>query len=83
MLRTITWFALGSALVEVSWGVAEPGCPPVVGDLLRRGVPDDLVGVAQVYCGQSDPNAEFELGLDLMLRGIEETQPSPPAETSQ
>jgi len=82
LLRTITWFALGSALVEVSWGCG-PGCAPVVSDLLRPGVPHELVGVAEVYCGQSDPDAEFELGLDLMLRGTEDTQPSSSPETSQ
>jgi TetR/AcrR family tetracycline transcriptional repressor len=83
LLRTITWYALGSALVEVSWGFAGPGCAPVVSDLLRPGVPDDLVGVAEVYCGQSNPDAEFVLGLDLMLRGTESPHPSSPAETSQ
>lgn len=82
LLRTITWFALGSALVEVSWGFAGPGCAPVVSDLLRPGVPDELVEVADVYCGQSNPDAEFELGLDLMLRSTEHSQSNSPAETS-
>ena len=82
LLRTITWYALGSALVEVSWGFAGPGCAPVVSDLLRPGVPDELVGVAEICCGQSNPDAEFELGLDLMLRAIESPHPSSPAETS-
>lgn len=80
LLRTITWYALGFALVEVSWGCG-PGCAPVVSDLLRPGVPDELVGVADVFCGQSNPDAEFELGLDLMLRGTEDAQP--PAEIGQ
>lgn len=83
LLRTITSYALGSALAEVSWGMGGAGCAPMVSDLLRPGVPDGLVGVAEVYCGQSDPDAQFELGLDLMLHGIENTQPSSPAETSQ
>lgn len=71
LLRTITWYALGSALVEVSWGFAGPAGAPVVSDLLRPGVPHELVGVAEVYCGQSNPDAEFELGMDLMLRGVD------------
>lgn len=81
LLRTITWYALGTALAEVSWGMGGPGCAPVVSDLLPRGVPHDLVRVAENYCGQSNPEAEFELGLDFMLRGAEGTQPSSPAET--
>ena len=83
LLRTITSYALGSALAEVSWGIGGPGCAPRVGDLLRPGVPDKLAGVAEVFCGQSDPDAQFELGLDLMLRGIENAQPGSSAETSQ
>lgn len=83
LLRTITSYALGSALAEVSWGMGGSGCAPIVSDLLRPGVPDELVGVAEVYCGQCDPDAQFELGLDLMLRGIENPQPSSLAETSQ
>ncbi|MPZ88128.1 MAG: TetR family transcriptional regulator, partial [Nitriliruptorales bacterium] len=74
LLRTITSYALGSALAEVSWGLGAPGCAPAVSDLLRPGVPGELVGVAEVFCGQCDLDAQFELGLDLMLRGIECTQ---------
>lgn len=83
LLRTITWYALGSALAEVSWGMGGPGCAAIVSDLLRPGVPDELVGVAKVYCGQSDPDAEFELGLDLMLRGLERNQTSSLVETDE
>ena len=78
LLRTITWYALGAGLVQVSWGIAVHGCAPAVSDLLPPGVPHDLVRVAEVYCGQSDPDAEFELGLDLMLRGVESRGPSSP-----
>lgn len=69
LLRTITSYALGSAFADVSWGLGQPGCAPAVSDLLRPGVPDELVGVAEIFCGQSDLDAQFELGLDLMLRG--------------
>ncbi len=75
LLRTITSYALGSAYAEVSWGMGGPGCTPSVSDLLRPGLPEDLAGVAQVFCGQSDPDAQFELGLDLMLRGLEQRSP--------
>lgn len=70
LLRTITRYALGSSLSEVSWGLGE-GCAPSVPDLLRPGIPDELAVVAGIFCGQGAPDAEFELGLDLMLRGLE------------
>ncbi|PSL01651.1 TetR family transcriptional regulator [Haloactinopolyspora alba] len=69
LLRTLTSYALGHALAYLSWGLGCPGCVPSVRDLLRPGTPDDLAGVADVFCGQSDPDAQFELGLDLMIRG--------------
>lgn len=70
VLRTITSYALGTALQEVAWGIDHTGCgPPPAQDLLRPGVSAELTGVAEVFCGQYDPHAQFELGLDLMLRG--------------
>ncbi|GAA1580140.1 TetR/AcrR family transcriptional regulator C-terminal domain-containing protein [Kribbella sancticallisti] len=71
VLRTVTSYALGSALAEVTWDFGRPGCAPNVNDLLRPGTPPDLVAVAQVFCGQSDPDTQFALGLDLMLRGLD------------
>ncbi len=70
LLRTITSYALGSALAEAHWGLGETGCASAVSDLLRPGIPGDLVGVAEIFCGRGDPDAQFELGLDLMLRGL-------------
>ena len=70
LLRTITSYALGSAYVEVGWGMGGPGCVPSVSDLLRPGTPEDLAALAYDFCGQSDPDAQFKLGLDLMLRGL-------------
>jgi len=32
--------------------------------------PEDLAGVAEVFCDQSDPEGQFLLGLDLMLRRL-------------
>jgi TetR/AcrR family tetracycline transcriptional repressor len=71
LLRLVTSYALGSALAEVRWGVGDP-CAPSVDDLLRPGVPEELVQVAHVFCGESDLDAQFELGLDLMLRGTDD-----------
>jgi TetR/AcrR family tetracycline transcriptional repressor len=70
LLRTITSFALGYALVYVSWGLGESGCAPDVEDLLPPGTSEELANAAQMFCGQADVDAEFELGLDLMLRNV-------------
>ncbi|MGH3645660.1 MAG: hypothetical protein ACRDTM_00540 [Micromonosporaceae bacterium] len=37
--------------------------------------------MAEIYCGQSDPDAQFELGLELMLRGFDNPADTSPAET--
>jgi TetR/AcrR family tetracycline transcriptional repressor len=71
LLRTIWSYAFGSAFAEITWATAEPGCAVDVRQLLRPGTPEDLALVADVFCGQSDPDAQFQLGLDLMLRGID------------
>lgn len=71
-LRTFTSDVLGSALAEITWDLGQPGCAPEVRDLLRPDTPDDLAGVAEVFCGQPDAQAQFELGLDLMLRGLDQ-----------
>ncbi|SFB62777.1 hypothetical protein SAMN05216266_13159 [Amycolatopsis marina] len=71
-LRTVTSYALGAALNEVAWGSGQEGCrPTAIGDLLRPDVPPELAEVAEVFCGQSDPGAQFDLGLGLMLRGMD------------
>ena len=70
VLRTFTSYVLGSALAEVTWDLGPAGCPPQVRDPLRPGTPENLATVADVFCGQSDPEAQFLLGLDLMLRGL-------------
>lgn len=71
-LRTISSYALGTALNDVAWGSGREGCrSTTVGELLRPGVSQELADVAEVFCGQSDPDAQFETGLGLMLRGID------------
>lgn len=71
LLRTIWSYAFGSAFAEITWDTGNPGCAVDVRQLLGPGTPDDLVAVADVFCGQSNAEAQFELGLDLMLRGIQ------------
>lgn len=70
ILRTINSYALGSAFVEIRWGIGSVGCAPSVDDLLRPDVPDDLASIAHAFCGNSNADKQFELGLDLMLRGL-------------
>lgn len=72
ILRTFTSYVLGSALAEITWELGQAGCVPQVRDLLRPGTPDDLADVAEVFCGQSDPDSQFALGLDLMLCGLDD-----------
>jgi AcrR family transcriptional regulator len=72
LLRTVTSFALGHVLAYLNWNQCAE-CAPAVDDLLRPDVPTELVDIAQNFCGQFNPQAEFELGLDLMVRGISGT----------
>lgn len=68
LLRTLTTYALGHAAVYANWALGCSACAPTVSDLLRPDTAEDLAAIADVFCGQSDPDAQFELGLDLMLR---------------
>lgn len=68
LLRTITSYALGVTFAYLSWGLGGAECTPVVADLLKPETPDYLAGVAEIFCGQSDVDEQFEFGLDLMLR---------------
>lgn len=68
LLRTVTSYAFGHAAIYTNWELACAACAPSITDLLRPDTPDELVAVAEVFCGQSDPDAQFELGLDRMLR---------------
>jgi hypothetical protein len=53
--------------------LGQVACAPQVRELLRADTPKGLAEVAEV-CGQHDPDAGFTLGLDLMLRGLADTQ---------
>lgn len=70
LVRTITSYALGCAFSEITWDTAEASCAVDVRSMLQPDTPPDLVAVAEVFCGQSAPDAQFETGLDLMLRGM-------------
>lgn len=77
LLRTIAVYALGSTLVEMTWSAGQPGCAPRVSDLLRPGTPAELVQVADNFCVQHDPDAEFKLGMDLVLAGVDSSARPP------
>ncbi|MPZ00535.1 MAG: TetR family transcriptional regulator [Actinophytocola sp.] len=70
LLRTVTSYALGHAAIYTNWELACASCAPSVADLLHPDTPAELAEVADVFCGRSDPDAEFELGLGLMLRRV-------------
>jgi AcrR family transcriptional regulator len=77
VLRTVTIYALGYALTELNWfPAAAPECAPVGRDLVPAGAEEELLAVADVFCGCVDMAAQFELGLDLMLRGLECSRPT-------
>lgn len=76
LLRTIWSYAFGSALAEITWASADPGCAVDVRQLLRPGTPEGLAVVAEVFCGQSDMDTQFQHGLDLMLHGVNRPGPT-------
>ena len=74
VLRTFSSYVFhvkGSALVEVL-GPRSGGCAPVVRLPAASWHPEDLAGVADVFCAPSDPDGQFTLGLDLRLAGLDE-----------
>ena len=79
VLRTLYAYALGFALIEVSWLAGEPADLLDGDDVQRirhvtRMVPDDapdrLLRAALLLCTECDMHAQFELGTELMLRGL-------------
>lgn len=69
LLRTITSYALGTSLHEIAWSTGRPGCAQgSARTFVLPGTPAELTAIADVFCGQSDNDTQFELGLDLMLR---------------
>ena len=78
LLRTVEAYALGFALLEVSYLAPQPARDE--DDLARfrriaamapADTPDHLLRLAIQYCGGCDMNHQFDLGVDLMLRGVE------------
>lgn len=77
VVRGVISYAFGHALSQLCWSCACPATDSQLARLRRLNqmlpadVPDDLLSVAMELCGECDPKGSFELGLDLMLRGIQ------------
>lgn len=78
LLRTVVGYGFGYALTELScWlpgdgGTAEDafGCIRRISSLLPAQTPEHLVRTAVMICGDCDMSADFDLGIDLMVRGL-------------
>jgi AcrR family transcriptional regulator len=77
VVRAVASYAFGAALSELCWSCAAAATESDLARLRRVSqrlpddVPEDLLAVAIEICGDCDLEAPFELGLDLMLRGLE------------
>jgi AcrR family transcriptional regulator len=80
VLRTVVVYAHGYALVEACF-TACAGCGPWPGDelsqmrrvadMVPRDAPDHLLRLAMQFCGRCDMDDQFNLGIDLMIRGLD------------
>lgn len=79
VLRTVVSYGFGYALTELScWlpGDRDPaedtsGCIRRLSSLLPAQTPEHLVHTAVTICGDCDMSAEFDLGIELMVRGLD------------
>jgi AcrR family transcriptional regulator len=80
LLRTVFAYGFGHALAELSCLPGGPadgsGCDDLsrlrrVTALVPAQVSDHLVRVALKVCGDCDMGAQFDIGLDLMIRGLD------------
>lgn len=77
VVRAVVSYAFGQALSQLCWSCAcdanESQLARLrrVNQLLPDDVPNDLLSVAMDLCGECDPQGSFDLGLDLMLQGME------------
>lgn len=76
LLRTIFPYAIGYALAELAYPDSADGDDAVsrirrITNMLSPHASDDLVRTALLVCGDCDMNAQFDIGLDLMIRGLD------------
>lgn len=80
VLRTVVMYAHGYALVEACF-TACAGCGPWpedelsqmrrVTEMVPRDAPDHLLRLAMLFCGHCDMDDQFNLGVELMIRGLD------------
>lgn len=79
IIRTVQSFSLGYGLAELAcFGIPDPGgenpSPEemlvLLGQSLPAGTPPHLVNAAIALYGETNPDAAFESGLDLLLKGL-------------
>lgn len=80
VLRTVVVYAHGYALVEVCFSACAD-CGPGPGDelsrmrrvteMVPRDAPDHLLRLAMLFCGRCDMDDQFNLGVELMIRGLD------------
>jgi AcrR family transcriptional regulator len=76
LLRTIFPYGIGYALAELAMPQPCADGDEItrirrMSDLLSPQAPDDLVRTALLLCGDCDLTAEFDVGLDLMIHGLD------------
>ncbi len=80
VLRTVVMYAHGYALAEACFtACAECGPWPAdelsqmrrVTEMVPRDAPDHLVRLAMLFCGRCDMDDQFNLGIELMIRGLD------------
>jgi AcrR family transcriptional regulator len=86
VLRTLYGYALGFALVEANlaaggqrgpWPDDELSRMRRVTEMVPRDAPDHLLRLAMLFCGQCDMADQFELGVELMIRGLDREDGEP------
>lgn len=91
-LRIVFVYAHGHALAEVTFtdcGVSAAADGDQLTlirratEMVSRDTPDHLLRLAVRFCGGSDLDRQFDLGIDLMIRGLESGCPAGPGDRQQ
>jgi AcrR family transcriptional regulator len=78
-LRTVISYALGQSLAELTWARAtgdgadadDPTRIRRISDMLPPQASGDLVRIATWFCAECDMAQQFDLGINLMIRGLD------------
>jgi len=77
LVRTVLTYGIGYGLAELSLPQPDTGDVDQVASIRRMSAllspeaPDDLIRTALLVCGDCDMTAQFDIGLDLMIRGLD------------